>query len=89
MLSPENRVVMINGANRGIGLAIARQLSDSGFKLSLGCRDPASVDKTQFAGPASLHHYDAGDVTTSNKCCLLYTSPSPRDATLARMPSSA
>ena len=25
----------------------------------------------------------------SNKCCLLYTSPSPRDATLSRMPSSA
>ena len=24
-----------------------------------------------------------------NKCCLLYTSPSPRDATLSRMPSSA
>ena len=25
----------------------------------------------------------------SNKFCLLYTSPSPRDATLSRMPSSA
>ena len=24
-----------------------------------------------------------------NKSCLLYTSPSPRDATLSRMPSSA
>ena len=24
-----------------------------------------------------------------NTCCLLYTSPSPRDATLSRMPSSA
>ena len=24
-----------------------------------------------------------------NKICLLYTSPSPRDATLSRMPSSA
>ena len=24
-----------------------------------------------------------------NCCCLLYTSPSPRDATLSRMPSSA
>ena len=24
-----------------------------------------------------------------NKACLLYTSPSPRDATLSRMPSSA
>ena len=26
---------------------------------------------------------------TDNKPCLLYTSPSPRDATLSRMPSSA
>ena len=26
---------------------------------------------------------------TSAKACLLYTSPSPRDATLSRMPSSA
>ena len=25
----------------------------------------------------------------SNDTCLLYTSPSPRDATLSRMPSSA
>ena len=25
----------------------------------------------------------------NTKCCLLYTSPSPRDATLSRMPSSA
>ena len=25
----------------------------------------------------------------NNKACLLYTSPSPRDATLSRMPSSA
>ena len=27
--------------------------------------------------------------TTLLKSCLLYTSPSPRDATLSRMPSSA
>ena len=27
--------------------------------------------------------------TVTNHCCLLYTSPSPRDATLSRMPSSA
>ena len=26
---------------------------------------------------------------TDKKTCLLYTSPSPRDATLSRMPSSA
>ena len=27
--------------------------------------------------------------TTQSYSCLLYTSPSPRDATLSRMPSSA
>ena len=27
--------------------------------------------------------------TSANNACLLYTSPSPRDATLSRMPSSA
>ena len=30
-----------------------------------------------------------GTVDVSNTSCLLYTSPSPRDATLSRMPSSA
>ena len=30
-----------------------------------------------------------GDTTLQYQHCLLYTSPSPRDATLSRMPSSA
>ena len=30
-----------------------------------------------------------GRVWRQSKTCLLYTSPSPRDATLSRMPSSA
>ena len=30
----------------------------------------------------------SGNITSHN-ICLLYTSPSPRDATLSRMPSSA
>ena len=29
------------------------------------------------------------DSTSDSSSCLLYTSPSPRDATLSRMPSSA
>ena len=28
-------------------------------------------------------------IVSYTQCCLLYTSPSPRDATLSRMPSSA
>ena len=31
----------------------------------------------------------AGGVKIVDNICLLYTSPSPRDATLSRMPSSA
>ena len=30
-----------------------------------------------------------GQIVITLKDCLLYTSPSPRDATLSRMPSSA
>ena len=37
-----------------------------------------------------LHHVVAGEVGASDiKDCLLYTSPSPRDGLLSRMPSSA
>ena len=36
-----------------------------------------------------LHFGDASGIEDSSKNCLLYTSPSPRDATLSRMPSSA
>ena len=32
---------------------------------------------------------DDPDLSRQLKDCLLYTSPSPRDATLSRMPSSA
>ena len=38
----------------------------------------------QTSGPASGSSFQVGTTT-----CLLYTSPSPRDATLSRMPSSA
>ena len=40
------------------------------------------LDKKFFGEKAAL-------VTTAGLLCLLYTSPSPRDATLSRMPSSA
>ena len=39
-------------------------------------------------GYGDLSSYGATDLQSPN-ICLLYTSPSPRDATLSRMPSSA
>ena len=36
-----------------------------------------------------LNKPEKDEVTIEHKACLLYTSPSPRDGLLSRMPSSA
>jgi NAD(P)-dependent dehydrogenase (short-subunit alcohol dehydrogenase family) len=43
MLDLKDRVFLISGANRGIGLEAARVLYDRGCKLSLGVRDETSL----------------------------------------------
>ena len=40
-------------------------------------------------GLAQPWHFAHLSTFARGKACLLYTSPSPRDATLSRMPSSA
>ena len=40
-------------------------------------------------GSLELQEFDISLEFIQGKLCLLYTSPSPRDATLSRMPSSA
>ena len=40
-------------------------------------------------GTVSSGVYDPGTITANQLNCLLYTSPSPRDRSLSRMPSSA
>ena len=45
-------------------------------------------DQVQFSGVAPMLIYLA-EKDEVISICLLYTSPSPRDATLSRMPSSA
>ncbi len=39
MLEPDNRVVMISGASRGIGRTITERLLEAGFRISAGVRD--------------------------------------------------
>ena len=57
--------------------------------------DPAGTDDTEYAVlTAQLllvhgHGLTPADVTARWRDCLLYTSPSPRDRTRSRMPSSA
>ena len=58
---------------------------------------PGNVDDPRFqmlaiAGRAMLLDRETGKswlLAAKGENCLLYTSPSPRDATLSRMPSSA
>ena len=48
------------------------------------------VGTHHFASVSGYGHNDLGRDTLDRVfACLLYTSPSPRDATLSRMPSSA
>ena len=60
MLEASGRVVMISGANRGIGRAIAQCLLGKGYDLSLGARDPGSIGLD-----AMTHHYDATDAASN------------------------
>lgn len=57
ILEPDQRVIMISGANRGIGRATMLELARRGYRLSLGARNPASLDLTGLGGvPAEGHH---------------------------------
>src|SRR5690349_8365044 len=43
MLDPHGRVILISGANRGIGFAVAEALYAKGYTVSLGVRDPGRL----------------------------------------------
>ena len=56
---------------------------------SIQFQDESNLKKT-FEEITSKHSQIRGCIHLQNHdSCLLYTSPSPRDATLSRMPSSA
>ncbi|NVN09990.1 SDR family NAD(P)-dependent oxidoreductase [Nguyenibacter vanlangensis] len=50
------RVVMISGANRGIGLVLAEELRGQGWVVSAGVRDPAAFS---LGAPHLVHGFDA------------------------------
>lgn len=66
MIDLKNNVVMISGANRGIGLAAARALAAKGCRLSLGVRSPDKVP-TDIPGTPLVHAWDAEKPNASAK----------------------
>ena len=65
MLAADGRVIMISGANRGIGLATARVLAARGFRLSLGVRDPDTIDRAGFDIDPHIARWDATEPESS------------------------
>ena len=55
------------------------------FEANAVLTQPGQISSAIAAGEATLAEYSHPDPYT----CLLYTSPSPRDGLLSRMPSSA
>lgn len=69
MIDPKNRVVLVSGANRGIGCAIAKCLHGKGYTVSAGARDVDTL--AQALGHLGeerllLSSYDATDRLTQD-----------------------
>ena len=60
------------------------------FRINLDAPEdiPTQIEQS-LAGSLERLRRDGVDLLQLHNHCLLYTSPSPRDATLSRMPSSA
>ena len=85
-----NKIALIGAGNIGGTLALLAGLKELGdivlFDIAEGIPQGKSLD---IAESSPIEGFDA-DVTGANDyACLLYTSPSPRDQCLSRMPSSA
>ena len=68
------KTIWITGGSTGIGKALAIKFANEGWNVAISAR------RENLLNEISDNH---------ENICLLYTSPSPRDATLSRMPSSA
>ncbi len=62
------RTLLISGASRGIGQAIARRLLADGHRLALGVRNPGALADTDLAdsGRVLLHPYEAEDPSSAS-----------------------
>ena len=80
------------------GEIIAKLTADMVYMNHNGMSEPTAVDLNGdytadriYAGDlaGNVHAFDVSGSSAASWVCLLYTSPSPRDRTRSRMPSSA
>ncbi|WP_420451878.1 SDR family NAD(P)-dependent oxidoreductase [Ilumatobacter sp.] len=64
MIDPDGRTVMVSGANRGMGRALARRFHADGYRVSVGGRDLAALRTAMDGLDADrvlAHRFDAAD----------------------------
>ena len=100
-----NKIALVTGASRGLGKYLSIELAKKGYDIILVARTVGALeeqyDEINKLGvkstivPLDLNEDNAIDNLGFEinkkwgRFCLLYTSPSPRDAHESRMPSSA
>ena len=67
MLESQNRVIMISGANRGIGFETAKLLQAKGYFLSLGARKIEEIELKDNSKNLIKCSWDAKDKSSSKK----------------------
>ena len=82
------KVAIVTGGAQGVGGGISRKMALAGAKVLVADIDLKTANKT-VDGILDIGGMASAIKTDVNSYCLLYTSPSPRDLSTSRMPSSA
>ena len=87
----ESQVYVVTGASKGLGRSICEILASKGFTVIGIARVSSELSKLEnyLQNINSNSATFPCDLSKEAEICLLYTSPSPRDGLLSRMPSSA
>ena len=83
--------VYTNGINGTTANPVIQNINIPSGAATGNTRMRVSMKRTEAAGPCELFEFGEVEDYSVNiiNSCLLYTSPSPRDRTRSRMPSSA
>ena len=89
-MDSQQKTAVVTGSSSGIGRAISQDLLSHGYKVIGLARDHKKFDpECKHYFPYEIDLTDFDRTVSLLKSCLLYTSPSPRDLSTSRMPSSA
>ena len=89
-LTPEQNYILKQEGTESPGSSALNNEKREGSYHCVGCGTKLFESKTKYeSGSGWPSFFESVPNVFEEKTCLLYTSPSPRDRLLSRMPSSA